>query len=115
MGIFGFTLGRNPCIVGWGDVTSVHSGEGGTVGNSGAEVMAKQKGRPRSAGAKAAETSLTARYTIVNLKGSAAQAEWLEAAHKTTHLPKSTIVRLALTEWAKATPKVSPFPIADDD
>jgi hypothetical protein len=40
------------------------------------------------------------RTTIINLKGSQEQADWLEAVHRKTHIAKSVIVRLALGEWA---------------
>jgi hypothetical protein len=41
------------------------------------------------------------RTTIINLKGSLAYDAWLEEIHKTTHLAKAVIIRLALKAWAK--------------
>lgn len=58
--------------------------------------MAKSKGRPKG---KASEP--TPRTTIINLKGTDAQAEWLEGVHRKTHLSKTMIVRLALAAWAE--------------
>jgi hypothetical protein len=42
------------------------------------------------------------RTVIVHLKGSPEYAEWLESIHRKTHIPRTTIMRLALAEWAKA-------------
>lgn len=48
------------------------------------------------------------RETIVNMKGSKTYVAWLEKVHKTTHIPKSQIVRLALTLWAETNGHPSP-------
>jgi hypothetical protein len=40
------------------------------------------------------------RETIIHLKGSPEYVDWLEAAHKRTHISKAQIVRLALADWA---------------
>lgn len=40
------------------------------------------------------------RSVIIHLKGSNEYAAWLEEIHRVTHLPKATIVRLALADWA---------------
>lgn len=61
-------------------------------------TMARPKGRPK---AKAQAAEPAARTTIINLKGTEAQAEWLDAVNKKTHIPKTTIVRLALALWAE--------------
>lgn len=61
----------------------------------GAAVMARPK-------KKAAEPTPTPpeRVAIIHLKGTLAYSEWLEAAHRKTRLPKATIFRLAVEEWA---------------
>lgn len=56
-------------------------------------------GRPK-AGSKKDAIPPDERVTIVNLKGSAEYAEWLESIHKKTHIPKSTLIRLGMAEWA---------------
>lgn len=76
-----------------------------------AEPMARPKGRPK--GAKP-ELVPPTRSTIINLKGTDAQAVWLETVHRKTHLPKSVIVRLALDLWADKNGH-PPFPSSDDD
>jgi len=53
------------------------------------------------------------RTTIINLKGTDEQATWLEAVHRKTHLAKSVIVRLALTEWAEKNGHAS-FPSSEE-
>lgn len=61
-------------------------------------------GRPLLAGANpdAVEAMpVIGKAIIINLKGSADQAAWLEAVHRKTHISKSVIVRLALSEWAE--------------
>lgn len=65
----------------------------------GAAVMARPKGRPK--GKTPATPVQTQRTTIINLKGSEEQSDWLEKMHRRTHLPKSVIVRLALALWAE--------------
>lgn len=79
---------------------------------SGAAVMARPKVRPKQA-AKA-ETPVDARVTIINLKGTQDQADWLDGLHRKTHIPKTTIVRLALAEWAERHGHLS-FPSAAGD
>jgi hypothetical protein len=73
--------------------------------------MAKAKGRPK---AKSAPASQAARLTIINLKGTQEQADWLTATNRKTHIAKSVIVRLALDFWAKANGH-PPFPSSPDD
>lgn len=41
------------------------------------------------------------RITIINLKGSEEFRDWLAAMVEKTHIPASTITRLAYQEWAK--------------
>jgi hypothetical protein len=60
------------------------------------EAMAKAKGRP-----KKGDSSQLARFTVINLKGSEDQVEWLESVHRKTHLPKAVIIRLALSQWGE--------------
>ncbi|WP_422928591.1 hypothetical protein [Singulisphaera sp. PoT] len=63
---------------------------------------------------KTSESSQPLRLTIINLKGTQEQADWLEAVHKKTHIAKSVIVRLALSQWA-ATNGLSAFPPLDSE
>ena len=62
---------------------------------SGVDLVAKAK--------KTGKPSKTAddRAVIIHLKGTSGYAAWLDDIHKKTHLPKATIIRLALTLWAK--------------
>jgi hypothetical protein len=55
--------------------------------------MAKKKGADRKPGA--------GRVSVVHLLGPAEEREWLTLLHERTHIPKTTIVRLALAEWAE--------------
>lgn len=71
--------------------------------------MAKPKGRP-----KGKTPAPVPRITIINLKGTEAQAEWLEAIHRKTYISKTVIVRLALNEWAEKNGH-PPFPMTDGD
>lgn len=41
------------------------------------------------------------RVAIIHLKGSPTYAEWLDEAHKKTHIAKATIFRVAVAEWAE--------------
>ena len=41
------------------------------------------------------------RETVIHLKGSPEYVDWLEALNKETRLPKATIIRIALEEWAE--------------
>lgn len=41
------------------------------------------------------------RTVIIHLKGSPAYAAWLDGVHERTHIPKTTLFRLAMKEWAK--------------
>lgn len=70
-------------------------------------------GRPLLVGAnpdavEAVEPS--GRTTLIILKGTPAQAEWLDKRHRETHIPKSVIVRLALAHWAESN-GLPPFPV----
>jgi hypothetical protein len=48
------------------------------------------------------------RETVIHLKGSPEYVDWLEAIHKKTRLPKATIFRVAVEEWAKRNNHPSP-------
>jgi hypothetical protein len=78
-----------------------------------APVMARPKGKAKRVPTPATPAQPT-RTTIINLKGSEAQAEWLEAVHRKTHIAKSVIVRLALTLWAEKNGHPF-FPSSEDD
>jgi hypothetical protein len=73
----------------------------------GTSTMAKPKKK------QAPTPESASRITIINLKGSAEQSAWLEAIHKKTHISKSVIVRLALSEWADKNGH-QPFPMDGD-
>jgi hypothetical protein len=60
--------------------------------------MSKPKGRPRRI--VEPEAAIGDRATIINLKGSTKEADWLDQVNKSTHISKAAIVRLALMEWA---------------
>jgi hypothetical protein len=69
--------------------------------STGTELMAQPKKQSR-------EKTADARTVIIHLKGSHEYAAWLEEVHRETHLPKATIVRLALTEWAAKNKRKTP-------
>jgi hypothetical protein len=79
---------------------------------AGTELMARPKAKRGLR--ETTEPAQPARTTIINLKGSEEQAAWLEAVHRKTHLAKSVIVRLALTEWAERHGHQA-FPSSDDE
>lgn len=81
---------------------------------AGVDTMARPKGRPKGSPKETPPAAQSERVTIISLKGTAAQAEWLEDAHRKTHIAKSVIVRLALDLWAKER-GLPPFPVAGDD
>jgi hypothetical protein len=59
-------------------------------------------GRPRKRpGEPSAVPGKDDRANVIVLKGSPQYVEWFDSLHRKTHIPKSTIVRLALAEWAK--------------
>ncbi|WP_406699116.1 hypothetical protein V5E97_09575 [Singulisphaera sp. Ch08] len=58
--------------------------------------MARPKGRPLKSSAGQEE-----RETVIHMKGSPSYVAWLDGIHRSTHIPKVQIVRLALAEWAK--------------
>jgi hypothetical protein len=78
---------------------------------SGVTSMARPK---KQEAKKAAEPIPQGRTTIINLKGTTSQADWLEAVHRKTHIAKSVIVRLALAEWSERNGH-PPFPMEDDE
>ena len=63
--------------------------------------------RPKKAASPKAEPT-DERVVIVHLKGSTAYAAWLEEIHKTTHIAKATLFRLAMADWAKKSGHRSP-------
>ena len=75
---------------------------------SGVAHMARTNAKPRPTKAEPSRT------TIINLKGSTDQAEWLESVHRKTHLSKTVIVRLALRLWAEQN-QHAPFPMTDEE
>jgi hypothetical protein len=80
----------------------------------GVETMARPKGRAKAKGRAETPVPQSPRITIINLKGSQEQADWLEAVHRKTHLSKSVIVRLAISLWAEHNGH-PPFPTSGDD
>ena len=50
--------------------------------------------------------------TLINVKGTQEQIDWLEEMSRETRLAKSTIARLGFEAWAKANGK-RPFPEGD--
>jgi hypothetical protein len=80
--------------------------------------MARPKAKPTPASPPKAKEQAEpapgpARITIINLKGSQEQADWMIAARRKTHLSKSVIVRLGLTLWAEQN-GLPPFPASED-
>jgi hypothetical protein len=63
--------------------------------------MARPKAKAKKKTAAPPPAAEPERPTIVNLKGSPEYAEWLEAIHRKTYIPKAQIFRLALAEWAE--------------
>lgn len=58
-------------------------------------------GRPKKgAEGPAAGKSPDDRVAIIHLKGTPEYAMWLDGVHRKTHIPKATIIRLAVAEWA---------------
>lgn len=78
----------------------------------GASLMARPKGRPKRRGDLL--PSQAARVTVINLKGTQEQADWLEAVNRKTHIPKAAIVRLALELWGEKNGH-PPFPASEED
>ncbi len=58
--------------------------------------------------------STAGRVSVIHLQGPAEERDWLTMANKKTHLPKATIVRLALKAWG-ASNGLAPYPIDGDD
>lgn len=63
----------------------------------GVEVM----GRPKRGVAKKVERPPDERVAIIHLKGTPAYAEWLDAVHRKTDIPKAVIIRRAIALWAE--------------
>jgi hypothetical protein len=81
---------------------------------SGALLMARPKGGARPKRKEELPPSQAARVTVINLKGSQEQADWLDAVNRKTHIPKAAIVRLALELWGQKSGH-PPFPASEDD
>jgi hypothetical protein len=58
-------------------------------------------GRPKRGVEKPVSQNPDDRPTVINLKGTPDYVAWLNEANKQTHIPKATIVRLALALFAK--------------
>jgi hypothetical protein len=71
----------------------------------------KQATKARVAVAKASEPRV--QLSVINLKGSDEERDWFATAHKRTHIPKATIVRLALKSWA-AEKGLPPYPFKEE-
>lgn len=63
----------------------------------GADLM----GRPKKGVKRTLPQAADDRVAIIHLKGSPLYAEWLDALHRKTHIPKASLFRLALAEWAE--------------
>jgi hypothetical protein len=50
------------------------------------------------------------RVSVIHLQGPTEERAWLTLANKRTHLPKATIVRLALQAWGSSK-GLPPYPI----
>lgn len=57
-------------------------------------------GRPKQ-GAGKPERTPNERVAIIHLKGTPAYASLLDEVHRKTHIPKASIIRLAIAEWAE--------------
>lgn len=57
--------------------------------------------RPKKGAKKPPPRPPDERVAIIHLKGTQEFADWLDAFHRETHIPKATIVRLGLAEVAK--------------
>jgi hypothetical protein len=55
--------------------------------------------RPRK-GTRKIEKPPDERIAVIHLKGTVAYADWLDDLHRKTHIPKSSLFRLAIAEWA---------------
>lgn len=69
---------------------------------SGVILMAKRgKGRPKTGEVRQpAATTADGRVVIINLKGTEEYAAFLDELHSKTHIPKASIIRLAVAEWS---------------
>ena len=53
------------------------------------------------------------RVSVIHLQGPPEERDWLTLANKRTHLPKATIVRLALQAWG-STKGMPSYPISGE-
>jgi hypothetical protein len=63
--------------------------------------------RPKR-GAPRREKSSDERTAIIHLKGTPEYARWLDQLHRTTHIPKAALFRLAMAEWAERNGHAAP-------
>ncbi len=52
----------------------------------------------------------SARVSVIHLQGPIEEKDWLTLANKRTHLPKATIVRLALKQWGLTQKDLPSYP-----
>lgn len=71
----------------------------------GANAVGRPRKRPVQAGGEPGKDD---RSNVIVLKGSREYVDWFNAIQEKTHIPKATIVRLALAEWAKKQGHPSP-------
>lgn len=61
----------------------------------------KLMGRPKKDAARPKPGSEgDGRETVIHMKGSPEYVAWLDALHRTTHIPKVQLFRIALADWA---------------
>ncbi len=41
------------------------------------------------------------RLGVIHIRGTVEYADWLEELHRKTHIPKATLFRVAIAEWAE--------------
>jgi hypothetical protein len=66
-----------------------------------AGVASMSRPRKQLKPASTSQPEGTERETVINMKGSAEYAAWLEDVHRKTHIPKVQIFCLAIAEWAE--------------
>jgi len=58
-------------------------------------------GRPKRGTPEPPPEERGERESVIHMKGSPEYVDWLDLAHKRTHIPKVQIFRLAVADWAK--------------